>query len=201
MLETPLLPNLTDCGIPGIEHIPYGVHFCHFYPSKEDLINALVPFFIAGLENNERCIWVSAAPFPAREAKEEIRARMPDADDAMRDGRLRILDASEWYGITVGMTGEQIIGLWLQEEETALAKGFQGIRVTGNTSFLTPETWPAFMAYEGAVAKAFAGRRIVALCSYDPNQCYSDHAEVMKHHQFTLKRAYENETWQVVDRS
>jgi len=31
------LPVLTDCGLPGIHQIPYGVHMCNFYRSREEL--------------------------------------------------------------------------------------------------------------------------------------------------------------------
>ena len=55
----------------------------------------------------------------------------------------------------------------LAEETRALEQGYSGIRITGNASFVTPETWPDFMDYEAVVHQAFRGRRIVSLCSYD----------------------------------
>lgn len=39
---------------------PWGTHFCLFYQTKEDLIDILVPYFKAGLENNEFCMWVTS---------------------------------------------------------------------------------------------------------------------------------------------
>lgn len=59
-----------------------------------------------------------------------------------------------------------MVDLWLGEERRALAAGYSGLRITGNTSFLKPEDWSLFMEYEEVVDKAFAGRRIVTLCSY-----------------------------------
>jgi hypothetical protein len=193
------LRHFTELGIPGLSWIPYGVHFCHFYPSKDDLIRAVVPYFVAGLRNNERCIWITAHPFPAHEAREEIAKVMPEAAAAIRDGLLRILCARQWYGRCAAMSADDVVGLWLKEEEAALAAGLQGLRVAGDTSFLTPETWGAFMKYEGAVANAFNGRRIIALCSYDVHQWKVEEiTEAMRHHQFTLVRPYENETWHIV---
>jgi MEDS: MEthanogen/methylotroph, DcmR Sensory domain len=40
-------------GIGPLGEISWGTHFCHFYESKEDLLDVVVPFFKAGLENNE----------------------------------------------------------------------------------------------------------------------------------------------------
>ncbi|RPJ69391.1 MAG: hypothetical protein EHM20_16450 [Alphaproteobacteria bacterium] len=32
----------------------------HFYDTKEGLIDILTPYFKAGLENNEFCLWVTS---------------------------------------------------------------------------------------------------------------------------------------------
>lgn len=196
MVSDPHLPHLTDCGIPGIRRIPYGLHLCHFYAGRQELIDALVPFFVAGLENNERCVWVTADPLPADQARAELEKATPEVDAALRDGRLRILRADEWYGMALGMSGEQMIELWLQQEKKALSRGFQGLRVTGNTSFVTPETWDPFMEYEHACDRAFEGRRIVALCSYRGHHCGAAKVrEVMRHHHYAIDRA--DPAWQV----
>ena len=42
----------TEIGLIG--DVPWGTHLCQFYHTKEDLIEILVPYFKAGLENNER---------------------------------------------------------------------------------------------------------------------------------------------------
>ncbi|KKM75836.1 hypothetical protein LCGC14_1386150, partial [marine sediment metagenome] len=40
-------------GIEVLEDCPWGTHICLFYENKEDLLETLVPYFKAGLENNE----------------------------------------------------------------------------------------------------------------------------------------------------
>ena len=35
------VPGITDCGVPGIKPLVYGSHLCHFYPSREELIEGL----------------------------------------------------------------------------------------------------------------------------------------------------------------
>lgn len=52
MSQDPGHSSLTDCGLPGIKDIPFGVHMCHFYDRCEDLAAALVPYFAAGLRNS-----------------------------------------------------------------------------------------------------------------------------------------------------
>ena len=50
--------NLRNSGINIIGDMPWGTHFCQFCETREDLMDILVPYFKAGLENNEFCIWV-----------------------------------------------------------------------------------------------------------------------------------------------
>lgn len=37
-------------GVEAIGEVPRGTHFCQFYASKQDLLDILVPYFKAGLE-------------------------------------------------------------------------------------------------------------------------------------------------------
>ncbi|MEN4018226.1 MAG: MEDS domain-containing protein [Methanobacterium sp.] len=48
-----------------------GTHFCQFYQTKEDLIDVLIPYFKAGLENNEFCMWITSEPLFKKEAKKK----------------------------------------------------------------------------------------------------------------------------------
>src|SRR5437763_1628783 len=91
-------PHITQCGLPGVDRIPFGMHACHFYSNADQLIAALVPYFIAGLHAKERCLWLAAPPLSAREAMKALHAASQGLDDALRDGALRILD-------TVGLKG------------------------------------------------------------------------------------------------
>ena len=190
------LPHLTDCGLPGISRIPYGLHACHFYPDRQRLVEALVPYFLAGLRNNERCLWIAAPPLPALEARQALEAAVGGALDSHA---IRILDFDEWYASASGLNGLDIVRHWLEEEEKALAAGYSGLRITGNTSFLQPGDWATFMEYERAVSEGFAGRRIVALCSYPlASRSPQEVGEVMHTHECTFDRP--DATWQVVAR-
>jgi hypothetical protein len=188
--------SFTGCGLPGVGPIPYGIHMCHFYREREELVDALVPFFAAGLRNRERCIWITAPPLPAAEAKVELAKSGVDVEGEIRDGSL-VLDYQEFYLKAQGMKSREVAGLWLAEEERALAGGYAGLRITGNASFVTPETWPDFMDYEEVVHRAFQGRRIISLCSYDLRRCAPHEiAGVMSRHSCALERP--DEGWQIM---
>jgi hypothetical protein len=189
--------TFTNCGLPGVEQIPHGIHMCHFYRERDDLVAALVPFFAAGLNNNERCIWVTAEPLPSAEAKLELQKTGVDVEAAMRSGALSILDFSDWYTKAAGLTSREVAALWLAEEERALEQEYSALRISGNASFVTPETWPDFMDYEGIVHRAFDGRRIVSLCSYHVRRCSpAQILDVARRHSCALD--HPDEGWQIV---
>lgn len=50
-------------GIDIIGDVSWGTHFCQFYQTREDLIEILIPYFKAGLENNEFCMWITSIHF------------------------------------------------------------------------------------------------------------------------------------------
>ena len=64
--------SLRKSGIEIIGNIPWGTHICQFYHTKEDLIDILVPFFKAGLENNEFCLWVTSKSLEEEDAIEGL---------------------------------------------------------------------------------------------------------------------------------
>lgn len=191
------MSSLTECGLPGIRQIPYGVHMCHFYESREELAAALVPYFLAGLRVGERCIWITAAPLDAADAKRALRAAGFDVQAAIARGDLVVRDYDEWYEERGNLRGSQVVELWLAEEARALADGYRGLRITGNTSFLTPQTFPEFLEYEALVDRVFHGRRIVTLCTYSLAGCDpADIIDVRRCHGCTLD--HPDEGWQIL---
>jgi hypothetical protein len=197
MPQAQVHPILTHCGLPGVDQIPYGIHMCHFYRERDDLVEALVPFFKAGLHHNERCIWITAEPLEAADAKLELQKAGVDTDEAIRRGALTIQDYRDFYLKAGALKSTQVAALWVAEEERALEQGYSGLRITGNASFITPETWPDFMDYEAAVHKAFEDRRIISLCSYHVRRCRSNEIyDVMRRHSCVLSQP--DAGWEIV---
>ena len=68
-------------GLDAVPSLPWGTHITHFFKTGDDLRETLVPYFKAGLENNERCFWVTGADFDAR----QLRVGRPHAMEGVRD--------------------------------------------------------------------------------------------------------------------
>jgi MEDS: MEthanogen/methylotroph, DcmR Sensory domain len=70
--------ELRKTGIGVVSDVLWGMHFCHLYETKEDLLDMLVPYFKAGLENHEFCLWLIAAPLTAGEARRALQHAVPE---------------------------------------------------------------------------------------------------------------------------
>ena len=64
----------------GLGEVPWGSHVCQFFQNGCDLRDTLVPYFKAGLENNERCLFVAMEPFSAENARSALRAAVGNFD-------------------------------------------------------------------------------------------------------------------------
>ena len=180
--------HVTSFGMPGLGAAPYGLHMCHFYPKRQELIDGLVPYFEAGIDNNEYCIWVASSPLPAQDALIEI-SKSAKLMQATTSGQLRVFDAIEWYGKPETLDAEATIKRLLDEEQSALADGYQGLRVTGNASFIPRGNWAQLIEFERKLHDRIKDRRIIACCSYSREQCGSvEVMEVVRCHHGSLDR-------------
>ncbi len=187
------IADLTRYGIPGIDRVPFGIHVCHFYRARQELLDALVPYFAAGLGGNESCVWVT----PSADEAAAALGRMAGFEAMLRNGQMRILDAEAWHARTRDMDEKALVGYWLHEEEQALSRGFRGLRSAVDTSScLYVDDWDTLMDYEGAISDAIRDRRILMLCSYDSQKCPATSVlEAVRTHQHALDRRDVN--WEI----
>jgi len=185
-------------GIDIVSDVPWGTHLCQFYQTEEDLIDILVPYFKAGLENNEFCMWVTSQPLEVEEAKAALKAAVGDLDDYLEKGQIEILGYGEWYTQTGTFDSDSVLAGWVKKENEAIARGFDGLRLTGNTFWLEKGDWRAFTEYEAAVNDVIGRHRMIALCSYALDRCdASEVIDVVSNHQFALIRR--NGEWTVIE--
>ena len=86
-----MLPELMATGIGVMGDMPQGTHFCYFYETQQDLLDASVPFFRAGLENHEFCLWIVYTPITEADALQALRSSIPALDRHLAEGRLEVL--------------------------------------------------------------------------------------------------------------
>jgi PAS domain S-box-containing protein len=179
--------ELRPTGIDVIGKVPWGTHFCQFYQTREDLKDILVPYFKAGLENNEFCVWVTAEPLDAGLARQALAGAITDFDGYVERGQIQIIPHDQWYLEGGHFDADRVLHGWVEKLEQALAKGHAGLRLSGDTFWLEKNIWQAFTDYEAKTNEVIGKNRILALCTYRLDK-YDGSAvvDVIRNHQFAL---------------
>ncbi len=190
--------NGRSTGIHLIGDVPWGTHFCQFYQDQQDLTDILVPYFKAGLEHNEFCMWITSEPLRAQAAHEALATEVPNLQDYICKGQIEILDYSQWYTAGGGFQSDRVLQGWVGKLDAALRRGFDGLRLSGNTFWLEKSDWKDFTAYEAAVDSVIGRYRMLAICTYSLDKCgAAEVMDVVANHAFALiKRAGQ---WQVIE--
>src|SRR3990170_6188800 len=153
-------------GIRVLGDVPWGAHVFIFYKTKEDLLDVTLSYFKAGLARNEFCLWALAAPLDEEGARDALARALPDFGSRMAAGQIEIL---EGYGLY--LKGDQfdldrIMRVWQEKLDWALARGYEGMRVSGNAFWFKTKRWKAFCEYEQEVDTALASKKMIVMCTY-----------------------------------
>ncbi len=180
-------------------HSPQGDHFCLFYQTADDLFDALVPYFQAGLENNEFCVWVTSEPISVEEAKAAMRARVPEFDEYLENGSMEIFPYTDWYMKDGYFDAGRVLPGWIEKLKEALDSGFAGMRITGNTAWLEESQWCGFADYEAAI-NGVMQEELTVLCTYSLEKCgAAEIMDVVSNHGFAISKR--DGEWQTIETS
>jgi PAS domain S-box-containing protein len=180
----------TSSGIEALGRLSWGTHFCHFYDGPSGIADAAIPYFRAGLDNAEQCLWIAAAPFGVEDARAALRAAVPDLLARERRGEIEIVHHDVWYQRIGAQGAAAIVRDLLGREQTARSAGRRGLRLSANMSALKGSAANDIADVEAAMHEAFQDRHIVALCSYDAGEQDAGRTlDLLRRHDFALTRA------------
>jgi DNA-binding CsgD family transcriptional regulator len=194
-LRGAMAKSLRPTGLSVLGDVPWGGHFCLFYETQQDLLDTLVPYFKTGLESNEFCVWAVTDPLTEEEAKAALQRAMPDLQRYLSAGSLEIVQGFDWY---LSQDLKKITSNWNEKLENALAKGYEGMRASGNAFWLGTEYRDDFLAYEQELDESLAGRKMLVLCTYPLDTAVSaDVLDVARAHQVTAARRHGS--WEFIE--
>ena len=113
--------------------MPWGTHFCESYGNRPDLIDTVVPYIRTGLSNNEFCMVIASEPLPVPEAEAALRSAVPDFDRYVEQHQVEILPYGQWQLEDGSFDPRRVFDGWIGKHEAAGARGYEGLRLTGNT--------------------------------------------------------------------
>ncbi|AKB78225.1 sensory transduction histidine kinase [Methanosarcina horonobensis HB-1 = JCM 15518] len=186
-------------GVETIGNISWGTHFCQFYKTKEDLMDVVVPYFKAGLENDEFCMWVTSQLLDVEEAKEALVKGVPDFDVYLQRGQMEIISYDNWYARYYISDSSNPIRNGLEKLNQKIAKDYDGLRLSGDF-FLLEERRQDFAYREGEIDSVISKYRMITMCTYSFEKCnVAGIAEIVSNHQFIL--AKKEGKWERIENS
>ncbi|MFQ5871123.1 MAG: MEDS domain-containing protein [Candidatus Geothermarchaeales archaeon] len=141
-------------------------HVILLYTDRRDKHDILFTYLRAGLEKGEAAAYVAG-----EETADQIRQAMEEFDiDVERyekAGALRIIDYRDWYIIDGEFDASTTIGLWEKLLDESVAKGFKGLRVTGEMAcFFENDMLKELLEYERSLHRTLE-IALTAICAYD----------------------------------
>jgi len=185
-------------GIALIGDLPWGSHFCQFYQTQEDLLDTLIPYFRAGLENNEFCVWVTSDLLTAEDAIRTMSKEVPGFSEYLARRQIEILPYTDWYLKGGVFDLKRTLDMWMAKHDEALSRGFAGMRVSGNPYWIdNKKDWDDFACYEAEINNVIKGTNLLVLCTYSLQKCgVVEIMDVVTNHEFAL--AMSHGAWQLV---
>jgi PAS domain S-box-containing protein len=190
--------EMRKTGVDVVGDMPWGTHFCLFYETRADLLETLVSYCKAGLESQEFCLWVVAEPLTGEDARLALERVVPDLDQYLADHSIEIVAARDWYLQDGAFDLRRVISGWNEKLTSASARGYAGVRVTGDTAWLEKKDWKDFCEYEESLNQAIAGQRLAVLCTYPLVACgAAEILDVVRTHQFAVTKR--RGSWDVIE--
>lgn len=179
-------------GLPLVGDLSWGTDFCQFYNTDKDLLEVLAPYFLAGLDNNEFCVWVTPGRPGLDEARLALEMVLPNFNDYADRGQLRIVSEKCWRDRDRRASGGAIVSML----DIAISAGFDGLRLARDVFPGRKGTRTSDLNHDGLIGRY----NVMAMFSYPRD--HFDAAGLMrtvKNHRFALVR--NTEAWELIESS
>ena len=187
---------LRKLGIAGVEDVPWGTHICQVYTTQADLLEILTPYFSEGLKSNEFCLWITAEPLGVAGRRRRCAAPCRVWTLCSPAGKSKF-SITAMVHLPRQVRRDRAHAVWLNKLETALARGFDGLRLTGDTYWLAADEFEPFIEYEAKLDPVIACNRMLAICSYSAEKFgMREIFDAISNHDFALIR--EHGRWEVL---
>jgi DNA-binding CsgD family transcriptional regulator len=161
--------RLRDTGLEAVGEVPWGTHFSIFYETKKDLLEIVVPFFKAGLQANEFCLWIVANSelLTINEAKAILHEAVPDFDRLLKKGKIEIVPYHKWFLIGRAVDIPKAIARFRQKVSEAAKRGFSGTRLTGSPAWMRDNLHArSFREFEQKFDGQLTREQMIAACTF-----------------------------------
>ena len=144
-------------------------HVILFYSKPELKRQLLFSYLMEGLDKGEAAAYVASQETPD-EIKTTMSAFGIDVERSERTGALRVIPYTQWYYLEGYFDEARTRQLWQKLYDDVMAKGFKGLRVTGETHcFFEHGHVAELVAYEKSLHREVE-LPMAVICTYDVNE-------------------------------
>ena len=152
-----------------------GDHFNLFYEDVDELIDVLVLYFKAGLDNNDCCVWEISPPLTIDSAVNAMINAGIDVDHYISSGQLVMFPYTQWLTPDGELDFNGAANGLIEMYQDIIMKGFTNMRYTGDVSMVSDDMWSDFIEFENASDTIIKTNRIICLCTYPFDLCSKLH--------------------------
>jgi hypothetical protein len=94
---------------------------------------------------------------------------------------------------------EKVAHGWNDKVDSALSRGYAGLRLSADTAWLEKKNWKQFCEYEEVVTKSSTNKPVIALCTYPLiGSAVGEILDIARTHKFAVAR---RDQWEIVKSS
>jgi len=132
------------------------------------------------------------------DARHALKRAVPGFGRYLVDHSIEIVSARDWYLRDGTFDLQRVIDGWNEKLVRASARGYAGVRVTGDTAWLEKKDWKDFCEYEESLNEAIANQHLAVLCTYPLAACgATEILDVVRTHQFAVVKR--RGSWDVIE--
>ncbi|MBD3173579.1 MAG: PAS domain S-box protein [Armatimonadia bacterium] len=160
-----------DSLVSALGRLGPGDHLCLIYRSREEQLQAAIPFIALGLDRGERCLYVADENTVDGVVSAMERGGV-DVDQHRSRGALVLATKRESYLRQGHFDPDWMIQFLRVATEDALRDGFTALRVTGEMTWALADDPGAerLLEYENKLNQFFPGSDALAICQYNAHR-------------------------------
>lgn len=153
-----------------ITQLELGDLVAFFYRNRSDQLAFVIPYLKAGLEKNQRCLYI-ADDTPIGLILDKLEQAGVNVDRETKRGALDVLTKHETYLRHGVFEPDKMIADLELEVQACLAKGFSGLRGSGDMTWALdhPSALAKMIDYQSKLQQRFP-RKFLAVCQYDESR-------------------------------
>ena len=159
--------NSLSLGIPGVDGVSSGTHFCALYSVPAERDRLLFSFLEEGLRHGDKCLCLIDDVEPTLVRDRAV--GQPGPGHSRRLAQLDVERASDAYLRSGEFSVDDMLGFLSESVDAAIGDEFELLRVAGEMSWVLPGPpgWDDLFLYESAINRAVEQMPAILMCLYD----------------------------------